>query len=98
VALKEVAPQSKTVSMRIPVQTRESASRLARQTGESIGAVIAGAVQRAEEELFYRQLAQASARTFDGAEGETDYLRENESWMRDAAGDMAREPEEKFWR
>ncbi len=84
--------------MRIPVQTRESAGRLAQQTGKSIAAVIAGAVQRAEEELFYQQLAQASARTFDGADSEADYLRENEPWMRGDAGDMAREPEEKFWR
>ncbi|HEX3731722.1 MAG TPA: hypothetical protein VHU91_02215 [Mycobacteriales bacterium] len=80
-----------TTSIRIPRQTREAAARVAEQTGETLIAVIARAVKQAEDELFYRRLAQASANTREG------YLAENEPWMNSELVETG-EPEDKFWR
>ncbi|MGH3546338.1 MAG: hypothetical protein ACRDPW_10515 [Mycobacteriales bacterium] len=80
-----------SASVRIPRQARDAAARVAEQTGESVTAVIARAVKRVEDELFYERLAKAALDSL------SDYHKENDPWMRSDLGEAAA-VEAKFWR
>ena len=83
-----------TVTIRIPVATHRQVRTLAEQRGQSIGEVVAAAINRFEEEVFWARARAADERMRTSPAGSAAFDAEVAAWdgaLKDGLPDERRE-------
>jgi hypothetical protein len=69
-----------SVTIRVPQETHEQLRRLAASRNQAIGDVVAAAVERLEEDEFWRDMETAFEQLFSDPEARAEYLAEHRDW------------------